>query len=91
MAGETPRQVVIGLLRQALDYAERGGGLDGLILAGVTGRRADDGRPIAVIFAAGNVVDAKIETALSDLVFGLNEAGWKQFYWNRIPQQQVFP
>jgi hypothetical protein len=101
MAGETPRQVIIGLLEQLL-RSTHAGHVDGVIVGVVTHISIDDAgnlvangtkgaRRVASIFAAGDIVNAQVETAMSDVGFSIGDQGYKQFYWNRIPQEGMLP
>lgn len=89
MAGETPRQVIIGLLEQLL-RSTHAGHVDGVVLGVVTDHRVE-GKRFAMVFSAGDVADAEIETSLSEVTFYIGEAGYKQFHWDRVPQVQVMP
>jgi hypothetical protein len=89
MAGETPRQVIIGLLEQLL-LSAYAGHVDGVVLGVVTDHRVQDKRCI-MVFSAGDVADAEIETSLSEVTHYIGESGYKQFHWGRVPQVQVMP
>ena len=89
MAGETPRQVIIGLLEQLLRSAHAGH-VDGVVLGVVTDHEVK-GKRFAMVFSAGDTSDAKIETSLSEVTHYIGEAGYKQFHWSRVPQVQVMP
>ena len=89
MAGETPRQVIVGLLEQLLRSAHAGH-VDGVVI-GVVTDHVINGMRYATIFSAGDTADPKIENSLSEISFAIGEKGHKQFHWSRIPQVQVMP
>ena len=87
---------MVGLLQQILRSAEKGS-IEGVVIGVLTNKYphvpGDPAPPRRVIglFAAGDTANGAIETALSEITYGLGEQGWKQWYWNRIPQGPVLP